>query len=722
MGPLLLLSLLAATAPAPAAAKPVISVLYFDNNTGKSELDVMRKGLADMIVTDLVTWDGVTVVERDRLEQVLAELKLQSTKAFDAATAVKVGKLMGAQFTLMGSMQQAGTTLRLDARLVSADGGAVVGAASVSGDKDKIFDLEQELVLKVTAQIDGSAKDPARRKKSKVPDLEALVAYSKAIDLSDQGKLDEARAAMTALVSKSPAFLMARERKQQLLEQLKDFEKRRKDLTTDAVLQLGALADQVLASKAKLDSLDEKAQARFLGMRVVKAHVMMRIIKQFLSSRREHLRIPLKGKEAQALALMRTWAENQRHLVDEYQRYVDQRGPLVNGVRFPPSSGKELDPETLKLFGDARLGNPTVVRDHFIDLVMFVLLGRATDSDDGYTLAPALGDLDPAEQKAAFAALDEKIAAALAAYPKTPPAQQLQVENQIVTLIELEADALLRLDRDEDAIGALQKILDTLPQSRGATRAERTIKILLGAERDNSRASQERWARAITQCEDMDIRVGMSTLDRKVRRMGLAALAVQAAELEKGCKPTPKNRGAFAYLYKDLALEAAYHEDCDAFRSWFTKYLESDGSRADMLGYQKNYTPWCELGEIVKSVSWFTAMLDGHWTLECDRTQTSTLSYDKKTLTLLGTSSPPRSTVSLRLEARGSTFECVRADLTGGSTLGTGTTCAVTFTSMAKQKGDFDEGTFSATLTSKPGPGMNPRIELTDGKFRVRRQ
>ena len=49
-----------------APEKPVLMVIYFDNLTGKPEQDVLKKGLADMIITDLVAYDGVTVVERDK--------------------------------------------------------------------------------------------------------------------------------------------------------------------------------------------------------------------------------------------------------------------------------------------------------------------------------------------------------------------------------------------------------------------------------------------------------------------------------------------------------------------------------------------------------------------------------------------------------------------------------------------------------------------------------
>src|SRR5262245_31477547 len=105
------------------AAKPAVSVLYFENRTGRADLDLLRKGLADMIVTDLVAWDGVTVVERERLEQVLGELSLQQSKRFDASARQRVGKLLGAKYILSGAMSSAGDTLAIDAQLVDVESG-----------------------------------------------------------------------------------------------------------------------------------------------------------------------------------------------------------------------------------------------------------------------------------------------------------------------------------------------------------------------------------------------------------------------------------------------------------------------------------------------------------------------------------------------------------------------------------------------------------------------
>ena len=77
---------------APAADKATVTVLYFDNDTGDASLTYLGKGLADMMITDLSAVAALQVVERDKLEALLKELKLQGTKYFDPGTAQQIGK------------------------------------------------------------------------------------------------------------------------------------------------------------------------------------------------------------------------------------------------------------------------------------------------------------------------------------------------------------------------------------------------------------------------------------------------------------------------------------------------------------------------------------------------------------------------------------------------------------------------------------------------------
>ncbi|MGI5860865.1 MAG: CsgG/HfaB family protein [Myxococcales bacterium] len=712
MLPALLLAALAASAP---PTKPVVTVLYFDNNTGHADFDVLRKGLADMIITDLVAWDGVSVVEREKLESVFEELKLQKTKHFDPATAVKVGKLIGAHYLLTGAIGISGEELRLDARLIEAERSKVVATASARGPKDKVFDIEQELVDQLTAGIDLKVKNVAARRRVKVPNLDSLLQYSKALDLSDQGKIDEAQKAMQLLVSRSPTFLMAREKKEQILKRLQELEARRADIITQSALQLAALADAALAEESKLDSLDEKAQRRFMSMRVVKGKFILRLLKQHVSWRRKSVRVILKGHEAKALELMRAWLANQKRLLDEYERYRRQRSD-----RWPRV---ELEPEVVNLLREARMAEVRL-SDPLEALLRFVVEGHCLDSDERWIVAPALGDLDPKEREAAFGLLDARIETALANAAGADAASRRSAELAAIRLLELKAEALLALGRDEDAIGAFQQIPDAFPADDGNERRERRIRQLIGAAHDDRRSKRERWAKAMGDgcADDMDLRVASGTvMNDRMKRMGLAALKAHADELERSCKPTGRNRGGFAAVYRDLALEAANHEDCEGFREWFRRYVEVDGSIGDMMGYQKNHTPWCELGDVVKSVLWFTARLDGSWNFELDRHLTSVLSYDGKRLSLSGGREQGPESLSLYLDTvEPGTFRCASAhwQRADGTALEGG--CTVRLSKLAAEPGDFDEGEFSATFEqSEP---VRRTMTLTEGRFRVRRR
>ena len=76
---------------------PTVAVSYFDNNTGQAEMAPLAKGLADMLITDLAAVPGIQIVEREKLNQALAELQLSRSRFIDPATAQKLGRGLAAQ-------------------------------------------------------------------------------------------------------------------------------------------------------------------------------------------------------------------------------------------------------------------------------------------------------------------------------------------------------------------------------------------------------------------------------------------------------------------------------------------------------------------------------------------------------------------------------------------------------------------------------------------------
>jgi TolB-like protein len=57
------------------------------------------------------------------LEKVLSEQKLSMSGVTDAETAVKVGKLVGAKFVMVGSISKLGNTYTLNSRLIDVESG-----------------------------------------------------------------------------------------------------------------------------------------------------------------------------------------------------------------------------------------------------------------------------------------------------------------------------------------------------------------------------------------------------------------------------------------------------------------------------------------------------------------------------------------------------------------------------------------------------------------------
>ncbi len=69
-----------------------------------------------MLITDLVGVSEMRVVEREKLEAVLAELKLSTSAFVDPATAQKLGKGLAATHILTGAYLVSGPALHIDAR------------------------------------------------------------------------------------------------------------------------------------------------------------------------------------------------------------------------------------------------------------------------------------------------------------------------------------------------------------------------------------------------------------------------------------------------------------------------------------------------------------------------------------------------------------------------------------------------------------------------------
>lgn len=183
-----------------------IAVLYFENNSvvDKDKLDPLKKGLADMMITEMSKIKGVKVVERQRIQSIIDELNLSETDLVDDSTTQKMGKLLGAKVMLFGGFSNLfNEKLRIDIRLVRTETGETLKAEEETGELDEFLTMLQSLVKKIASDIDVklSSEDEDRLEASKDGNFNGYVTYAQALNLEDQGKKMEKMGKKTEAIS-----------------------------------------------------------------------------------------------------------------------------------------------------------------------------------------------------------------------------------------------------------------------------------------------------------------------------------------------------------------------------------------------------------------------------------------------------------------------------------------------------------------------------------------
>tara|TARA_Y100000034_G_C6793825_1_gene355619 strand:- start:84 stop:809 length:726 start_codon:yes stop_codon:yes gene_type:complete len=91
---------------------------------GISELEAQT--LTDRMRSELVNTGAVTIVERSQMQEILEEQGFQQTGCTSDECAVEVGKLLGVQNMVTGSIGKIGSSYTLDVRMFVVETGAIL--------------------------------------------------------------------------------------------------------------------------------------------------------------------------------------------------------------------------------------------------------------------------------------------------------------------------------------------------------------------------------------------------------------------------------------------------------------------------------------------------------------------------------------------------------------------------------------------------------------------
>lgn len=168
-----------------------IAIMEFDNySVGKyrEDLGALSKGLADFFEFDFSQFSSLKVVERDKIDYILREIELAEAGKIDKATAARVGKMLGAQLMVFGSITQLdGKNARMIARVVNVETSEIITSVSKEGKPDFVA-MEKHLVKELAENLNLLLTEETALKleQSGPQDMDAARLYAIGLEYMDK--------------------------------------------------------------------------------------------------------------------------------------------------------------------------------------------------------------------------------------------------------------------------------------------------------------------------------------------------------------------------------------------------------------------------------------------------------------------------------------------------------------------------------------------------------
>jgi len=196
----------------PAGVNPrhSILVLPFDNLRQDAAVQWMRDGSVSMLALNLSQWHDLTVVDHERLHDLLERRKLSADTPIGLDMARRLARDAGVWTVVLGDFTRVGDSVQLAARVYDVASGTRLELAQVEGkpgdDVRPLFDKLAARLLNLSGAPTGVTADLAR---VTTPSLEAYRSYLSGIDQLNGWNLVTAEQAFRHAVSLDSTFGLA---------------------------------------------------------------------------------------------------------------------------------------------------------------------------------------------------------------------------------------------------------------------------------------------------------------------------------------------------------------------------------------------------------------------------------------------------------------------------------------------------------------------------------
>jgi TolB-like protein len=184
--------------------KPAVAVMPFRNMSGDPGQDYFSDGITEDVITELSRFRELMVIAR-------ASSSALQGKSLDVR---EIGRTLGAEYVVEGSVRRAGERVRITAQLVDATRGAELWAERYDRAMEDVFAVQEEIargiVVTVAQRIQENVEAVARRRRPE--DIRAYDLFLQGYRISDvftPESLDQARVLFEKSRQIDPTFARA---------------------------------------------------------------------------------------------------------------------------------------------------------------------------------------------------------------------------------------------------------------------------------------------------------------------------------------------------------------------------------------------------------------------------------------------------------------------------------------------------------------------------------
>jgi serine/threonine protein kinase/tetratricopeptide (TPR) repeat protein len=187
-----------------------ILILPFNNLRQDRSLDWLREGSVSMLGLNLSQWNDLTVVDHERLHDLLAQHRLKPGDDIGLEMARKLAREACVWTVILGDFTQAGDSLHLVARVYDVANGSRLDVTRVDDRSgEDVRPLFDQLALKLLDLSGAPNEIPVGLARSTTPSLEAYRAYLVGVEHLNRWDLSRAERELERAVSIDTTFGLA---------------------------------------------------------------------------------------------------------------------------------------------------------------------------------------------------------------------------------------------------------------------------------------------------------------------------------------------------------------------------------------------------------------------------------------------------------------------------------------------------------------------------------